>query len=933
MRRLPLLLAALALLPAAAPAGAAVKPIDPLPTTNGEVRAVTRVGDVIWIGGGFTRVAPRSGPAGLLAVPGGERDTSFPVLGPGTVDATVPDGAGGWYLGGAFDSAGGEARTNLVHVLADGTVDPAFAPNPDGEVKALALSGGTLYIGGLFAHAGGAARDAVAALDAATGKATGFKAPLRGNGFVGGLSLVATPGRLYAGGRFDTPGGNSVNLVALDPATGARDQSFQPEVSDFVNALAFAGGRLYAGVAIFLDANPPLRALDPATGADVPGFSTELDGSVEALVVSGDTLYAGGGFSAPHNGIAKLDATTGAARSFDAHLDSSPEVKSLALDAGRLYFGGITTFEGGEDLVYLASVDAVSGGQPAQPADPPGDIVRSISIAGGKMVVGGEFTSIGGAERRNVAAIDAVDGHLLPSAPNPDDQVGALATDGSRVFAAGFFTTFAGQPRKNLAVFDAHTGALDPAFAAIDPDADVSSLLVDGSRLLLAGNFATVAGKARSRLAAVDTKTGALLPLRADADDRVSALALVDRRLYAVGAFQTIGGKSRNGAALLNADTGAVDAAFQPDGGTELYTVAATRDRVYMGGYAGFGGTPLVAVDAQTGAFDDGFDPQLGRDIIYSLAVDPASLYVGGSFSSIGGKEHAGFAQLDLATGDASDLDLGLDRNAFGVFVEPGAYYAAGDFKSAGGAAQQGFGTFTAAPAATAAPAISGTPAAGQTLTCGGDAFTGVVARRTIAWLRDGAPIEGATANAYTVAEADAGHALTCAVTAANLGGRVMGTSAPVTPPKPPPSDQPGPAGPANPGPSPAASPPPAGAPAPVFRPAVTPRPRLRHKRRSLRALLSRGVPVSLGCTADCRARVELFVHRGHGKKATEVGQAEAGLRTGQRYGIAVALDRGAARALAKRKRPFSVVILARGIDSTGKPGGEVVRRKVRVKP
>ena len=110
-------------------------------------------------------------------------------------------------------------------------------------------------------------------------------------------------------------------------------------------------------------------------------------------------------------------------------------------------------------------------------------------------------------------------------------------------------------------------------------------------------------------------------------------------------------------------------------------------------------------------------------------------------------------------------------------------------------------------PASSSPPAISGTPATGQTLTCDPGTFTGAPAP-TLAfeWLRDGTPIAGATGSTYTLTGDDAGHAITCRVTATNPGGSAAATSPAVTPPAPTPTATPTPAATATPTPTPAPS-------------------------------------------------------------------------------------------------------------------------------
>ena len=74
------------------------------------------------------------------------------------------DGAGGWYIGGAFTRVQGQPRRNLARLRADGTVD-AWDPGADTTVRTLARAGTVVYAGGDFSSAGGAARKYLAAIE------------------------------------------------------------------------------------------------------------------------------------------------------------------------------------------------------------------------------------------------------------------------------------------------------------------------------------------------------------------------------------------------------------------------------------------------------------------------------------------------------------------------------------------------------------------------------------------------------------------------------------------------------------------------------------------------------------------------------------------------------------------------------------------------
>ncbi len=89
-------------------------------------------------------------------------------------------------------------------------------------------------------------------------------------------------------------------------------------------------------------------------------------------------------------------------------------------------------------------------------------------------------------------------------------------------------------------------------------------------------------------------------------------------------------------------------------------------------------------------------------------------------------------------------------------------------------------------------------------LTCSDGAWTGAPTF-AYAWLRDGAPIGGQSASAYTVTADDVGHALRCRVTATNvIGSKAVDSSNEVVPTaKPAPTPSPGPGPTPNPSPSP----------------------------------------------------------------------------------------------------------------------------------
>lgn len=86
-----------------------------------------------------------------------------------------------------------------------------------------------------------------------------------------------------------------------------------------------------------------------------------------------------------------------------------------------------------------------------------------------------------------------------------------------------------------------------------------------------------------------------------------------------------------------------------------------------------------------------------------------------------------------------------------------------------------------AVPKNTELPAITGNPEVGETLSCSRGVWSGSPTSFSYRWQRDGTPISGVTGPTYVVQGADAGHMLSCEVTAANTAGSQYAVSAAVS--------------------------------------------------------------------------------------------------------------------------------------------------------
>ena len=114
------------------------------------------------------------------------------------------------------------ARNNLMAYNLTTGVMTNFAPNLNGQVKAMAVSpdGTRLYVGGSFTTVNGANRYRLVAFNTATGAQITSWAPPSVNATVN--TIVATDSTVYVGGIFGIAGGQTRSrLAAFTAATGA----------------------------------------------------------------------------------------------------------------------------------------------------------------------------------------------------------------------------------------------------------------------------------------------------------------------------------------------------------------------------------------------------------------------------------------------------------------------------------------------------------------------------------------------------------------------------------------------------------------------------------------------------------------------------------------------------------------------------------------
>jgi hypothetical protein len=728
----------LALCPAGWSAAAFAQVADPsLWSTDGPVESTVRDGNTIYIGGSFLKVGPSSGGGVEVDAVTGKPRAAFPKVA-GVIEVVVPDGHGGWFIGGDFSGVAGLPHHNLAHLLPNGAV-AAWNPEPDGPVAALALSDGTLYLGGAFGTIGGQTRHLAAAVDVRTGVVRPWDPDVHADevaGYNRVWAILVAGDVVYMGGAFTTVGGQRrYCLAALDATTG-KPTAWNPSPDSDVRTLALKDSTLYVGGGFWNiggRTRKVLAAVDRTTGEarswdagvdQVPENVYQGGRRVMGLIVSDTTLYVAGIFNriggATRQGLAAVSTATGAATSWDPHAviaDWLPaSFYGLARLGRTLYVGGWFDSLGGRSATQSGGMTGAIDMETGLAVDwnpRPNNVVSALAAAGGAVYLGGHFSSVWNWQPRvGLAALDATTGALKPWNPGADNLVKSLAVRGGKVYAGGWFSTMGGRPRRGLAAIDAQSGAVtdwDPGC-----NGPIWTIALGESTLYAGGWFESVGGQPRRDLAEVDTLTGAVTAWDPHPDNIVFALARQGSIVYVGGDFTNIGGAARLYVAALDATSGAATT-WKPDANSDVECIAVKDTTAYVGGrFTHIGGQARVgiaAVSTITGVATEWkadvneWEPGVVSAPVTAIAIGEGVVYAGGFFTSIGGQPRPCIAALDAATGALRDWNPDLDDTltpdppyVYSLSVSENTVYAGGYFTSAGPTPVSGFAALSAVP-------------------------------------------------------------------------------------------------------------------------------------------------------------------------------------------------------------------------------------------
>lgn len=503
----------------------------------------------ILLGGQFDTVGgqPRTNLARLNA--DGSLDTGFVQDANDAVHALAVQADGAAMVGGAFTQLGGQPRNSVARLNADGTLDAGFAPGTDGVVRALAVQpDGKVLVGGLFSTLDGQPRANIARLHASGAPDTAFAASA--NSMVRGIALGAG-GQIVLGGNFTLVNGTARSGAARLHADGTLDVA--PTASLDNTALALAAqpdGKLLVGG----NFTGRLARLN-ADGSRDTGFTHTTSGTVYALAMQPDgKALVAGNFNDLGPGLARLNPDGSVDTAFAANLGAGADggIYALALlPGGDIVLAGAFSTWNGATSVRLVRLRPDGTRNVAWNPPVPSNAVQTVAVqADGKLLVGGWFTL----HLMRLEDDGSVDASFNP-APNQQVTTLAVQADG-KILVGGYFGQIAGAMPPNARPYLARLnsdGTLDSAFDA-GADWAVWSLAVQADgKIIVGGEFTALGGQAAGKIGRIHADGSRDLDFGDSANLTVYALApLPGGHMVAGGAFFSFNGQPRASIARLS---------------------------------------------------------------------------------------------------------------------------------------------------------------------------------------------------------------------------------------------------------------------------------------------------------------------------------------------------------------------------------------------
>jgi hypothetical protein len=474
------------------------------------------------------------------------------------------------------------------------------------------------------------------------------------------------------------------------------------------------------GVDITLPAAPTLGTSYKITSA-YRKLNLDINAKIHSIVFDSDDMYLAGEFTevngTAYNRILKYNVGS---ETFTDIASANGIIRKLLIEGLYLYAGGDFTSVNSNTTEGIVRIELATPANKVYNTTINTTSIYDMVSDGTYLYLAGDFISNNSPVVTTTANITA----MSPSDDNPSvifptfTMTGGCettSTDSTYMYVAGDCTVINGTSVNYVARVNKSTGALDTSWVPVGiTGTAIYHIIADDTNnfLYCAGNFSITDGSTTSHLCRLKTNvtsnyldTTWLPAPNAQCLRKVMALDSANSKLYIGGTFTVIGENtaSRNRIARIDTTTGDADS-WNPNANNQVAGVYldSTNNLLYVGGtFTTIGGASRTRGAALDTTVDAGtansFDPNLGSiNGSINFYVTSTHVYIGGLVPSINGNTSF--------PGGRTDLDGVLDTgwSTFGgswpwVFelagdpVDSTKIYAVGAFQSFGGDTVSGF--------------------------------------------------------------------------------------------------------------------------------------------------------------------------------------------------------------------------------------------------
>lgn len=613
-----------------------------------------------------------------------------------------PDGK--IILGGGFTIYGGQIRSGVVRLNADGSVDQTFNPGTgiNGVVYSVALQPDNkiILVGG-FTSYNGTPRNRVVRINADGSIDNTFNPGTGANDTLWAVGLQSD-GKIILGGELTSFNGTACQRLIRLNTNGSLDATFNSggtgPNADVLTLSVASDNKIIAG-GLFVQYNGTARSGFTRTNADGTVDNTFAigaganNGVLGSAIQSDGKVLIGGAFTSiggtPNiNRIVRLniDGSRDATFNTGAGFNSQVWVITVQADGKVLVGGDYNTFNGSPQNFIARLNTNGSLDNTFNVGSGANSSVYAISVkSNDKVQIGGAFTQYNGFSSVVFAQLNSNGSFDTDfnrgSGANRDIFASLVQTDG-KIYLGGRFGKYNGEHKFGLIRVNSN-GSLDNTFnTGTGPNNSVLAMTQqpDG-KLIIGGLFTSYNGSTINRLARINAN-GSLdgsFSVGTGASGSISAVILQsDGKVVAGGNFTQFNGNPRAGIVRVNAD-GSLDGTFNPGSGINtggVFAIARQSDGKFIigGDFTTFNGTPrarIARINAD-GSLDATFNPGSGfADFsVQTISIQSdGKIIVGGTFTSYNGTPVGRLVRLNADGSRDGSFNITSAPSDLGVFA------------------------------------------------------------------------------------------------------------------------------------------------------------------------------------------------------------------------------------------------------------------------